>query len=228
MKIFSVIQTSKVALKPNLNIFSKSVPKIDNILPRVEKPVLLYYLQNESDFKTDILKKTVNNQYVFPKEQKTLDIIEALEKKKIITQQAPWESPRFNNGVLNDNAYKDIVDKIAATDTLSTYEKNKYINQLAQANYKSYKPSFQGSSDDIRELGLDSDKVTLDNPNFMSADIKDVDVSLPKHLQNIVDSKDVELLEDNGLEDLLTEMGDTLKSGHDATSFFEKLFDYIL
>mgnify|MGYP003311784018 CR=1 FL=1 len=28
------------------------------------------------------------------------------------------------------NAYKDIVDKIAATDTLSTYEKNKYINQI--------------------------------------------------------------------------------------------------
>ena len=76
MKIISV-KSNNYLPKIIKNFNLKTLRKNFKELPCIQEPLVLYQLRDEKDFKLDILDQHVNEEYVLPGRQKTLDIIDA-------------------------------------------------------------------------------------------------------------------------------------------------------
>ena len=134
------------------NILQKIGLKRDLSVPEVKNKLIAEVfegLQNEKDFFNDYAKSGYKSQNI----RNNAKLISSLEDKKIIKEQMPWESPRFENGQLSDSAYKDIRQKIidAPSWKMSDYEKKEALNSLARDNGHSGdiiygNPSFYGQS----------------------------------------------------------------------------------
>lgn len=97
------------------------------------------------------------------------------------------------------------------------------INKKEKSN-----PAFRGNEEEIESVdnveNIDSD-ITDSYGDF---DIDTIDVSLSHDLQEIIDSPSIDLIEDDGLGDMLGELTDTIEGGGDIVDFFEGIFENIL
>ena len=168
-----LIQQSLEKQSFNLNNFiNKIISKLSRTkslkkqeIPVVESAIVAFFtgLQDESDFFKEIAEKRLSGEYIMNNQLKNADILATLESKRVIKEQASWEAPRFNNGVLTDTAYNDIVDKVkkAPSYILSNNDKKEILNELARNNYH---------SEDIIYSSLNfqghSDNSTLDNTDL--------------------------------------------------------------
>lgn len=165
----------------NFKNFIKSIINKINInpkqLPVVESALLAYFigLQKESDFYKEITERDLKNEYVTSGQKKTASILQELEAKQVIKPEQAYESPRFYNGVLTDNAYNDIIQKVkdAPAYLLNDYQKKEIINSLASSNYHSEdiilsNVHFKGNIDRT------SSNVNIDNMDSRE-DITDID-----------------------------------------------------
>ena len=120
-------------------IKSRSMESVDALFPVVESALVAFFmgLQNEKDFFKEIAEKKLNNEFILSNQLNNADILIKLESKGVIKEQAPWESPRFNNGILTGKAYRDIVEDVknAPKYLLNNDEKKDILNSLARSNY---------------------------------------------------------------------------------------------
>ena len=181
-KIKPIIQQTLVKQSYDLeNLIKKIISKLSRTkslkkqnLPIVENAIIAFFkgLQDEKDFFKEIAEKKLNNEFILSKQLNNADILIKLESKRVIKEQAPWEAPRFNNGILTNRAYSDIVEKVknAPTYILNNNEKKDILNKLAQSNYHNEdiiygSLNFQGHTDstlDNTDLAPEHDESLLD------------------------------------------------------------------
>lgn len=152
--------------------FCNKFKRQENI-PEVKEALLAFFngLQTEKEFFKELAEKKVNGDYIMSNQQNIANIITRLENKGVIKGEAPWESPRFYNGVLRDDAYKNIRESVEAAPSykLSNIEKKDILNSLAKNNYHNediiYDFTFKGQdeSSDIPDVNDDADESILDD-----------------------------------------------------------------
>lgn len=131
--------------------------------------------QSEKDFFAEIGQHEINGDYVAPNQSVIARIVSDLERKKVINPEAPYDSPRFYNGLLSDTAYEDILQKVkdAPSYVLNDMEKKSIINSLAKSNYHNEDiiwgndVSFRGNTsedptDTVNDTDVDVDNVDDD------------------------------------------------------------------
>ena len=109
------------------------------------------------------------------------------------------------------------------SDDYSSRDIKREINKKEKSN-----PAFRGNEEEIESVdnveNIDSDIAD----SYGDFDIDTIDVSLSHDLQEIIDSPSIDLIEDDGLGDMLGELTDTIEGGGDIVDFFEGIFENIL
>ena len=223
MKVLANFGVKKVF--PNtVKISGKVNSRLGKKLSVVDAPMLLYLIQRENDFKKFITDSWAKNRYVMPEQKTTYEIINTLEEKKIILPERAWETPRFHSNILTDEAYKDIVDKVAASNLLTKPQKEIYINKLANSNYKTYKPTvFKGSDIPSEEALMNSDMATDSGLDL-------IDTTLPDDLKDFLDKNPLEISEGffDSVKDVVVEGVEGIGNAFDSIKdCLEKLGDVI-
>ncbi len=146
-------------------------------LPVVETALVAYFmgLQRESDFFKEMTERSLKNEYITPGQKTTARILQELENKKVIQTERAWDAPRFDDGILTDRAYHDIIQKVKSAPPylLNDVQKKEIINSLASSNYHSEdiilsNISFKGNIDDTTASVNTEDVASAD-------DVADID-----------------------------------------------------
>ena len=167
----------KYNIKVLLNKVMQILKPSEKELPVVSSAMVLFFmgLQIEDEFKKELMERTLKNEYISPNSSNIAKVLTELENKRIIKPEYPYDAPRFCNGILTQNAYDDIIEKVkgAPSYLLNDMQKRDIINSLAKSNYHSediiYSDvSFGGINNDV---DVDVDEISgLDD---VGADIDD-------------------------------------------------------
>ena len=141
-------------------------------LPVMETALVAYFLgvQREDDFFKEMTERSLKNEYITPGQKTTARILQELENKKVIQAERAWDAPRFDDGILTDRAYHDIIQKVKNVPSylLNDVQKKEIINSLASSNYHSEdiilsNISFKGNIDETMTSINIEDEVGVDD-----------------------------------------------------------------
>lgn len=147
MKIQKISNYFTTVVKNVLKSTNKQKNLTKTIMPYSSIALAAYYLQNENESKMKILNDIAEDKFVLDTQTSNLKHITELENLGVTKPQLPWDAPPFDNGILTDTKYREIVQQIKDSTLLTDSQKQEHLKKLAHDNYKSYEPSFQQAQD---------------------------------------------------------------------------------